>query len=763
MADLFDLPPARKTKEADKFVVNKSTNKKSASTVIKGGGIIGRIAEIKAKVSDLLGKYENEYDYFMQDTESAFKDYIYNCKYIGRCSIDTETTGLNPIRNKIVGLSLHSKNQKGVYVPLNHKSHITNLKIEGQLDPRLVSEQLKILVDNKVQFGYYNAAFDIRVLKNNLRIYIPAWFDAHLAAMCLNENEPHGLKNLHSKYVLDGKEDEFSFGDLFENITFDLVPIKTGYIYAARDAVDTTELIDFQLPYLDPNNELCKEYELEGVSKVFWNIEMPYVDVIVNMEDNGISVDTEYAKELSVKYHKIEQEKLQNFYNLVDGYKDDIDKYKKQHPNNKLSDPINVASPQQLAILFYDILKVPVIDKKSPRGTGAEILEKIDNPLCKAITEYRGVSKLLSTYIDVIPELKEEDGKVHCKFNQYGAKTGRLSSDSPNMQNIPSHNTDIRKMFMASEGCVMLSADFSQQEPRVMTAMCQDPQMIEAYKNNKDLYASIASLAFNKSYEDCLEFYPDGTTNKEGKGRRSSAKSILLGILYGRGLNSVAEQLNVTRDKAQEIQDKVFKGFPAIKKFEDDTIEMAKCDGFVTTFWGRKRRLPEMQFDEYEFSWIKGHGDLDPLSFNNEIVETEIPQSVKSDYIRKLRNNRFDSEKRSKILEEAKSNGIKIVDNGGKIADATRQCVNSRIQGSAADMSKIAGRIIYDNQRLKELGFKLLIPIHDEYLAECPKENAKECAKIFSDCMCSAAEDLGIPIKCDVSCSERWYGDEINL
>jgi DNA polymerase I-like protein with 3'-5' exonuclease and polymerase domains len=308
-----------------------------------------------------------------------------------------------------------------------------------------------------------------------------------------------------------------------------------------------------------------------------------------------------------------------------------------------------------------------------------------------------------------------------------------------------------------------------------MAAMCQDNIMLDAYKNNKDLYASIASLAFNKSYKDCLEFKTDDDGNyildengerityKEGKSRRDSAKTILLGILYGRGLNSVAEQLNTTKQKAQEIQDKVFKGFPAIKKFEDDTIEMAKTDGFVTTFWGRKRRLPEMQLDEYEFSWIEGHGDLDPLSFDNEIVETEIPQSVKSDYIRKLRNNRFDSEKRSKILEEAKSNGIKIVDNGGKIADATRQCVNSRIQGSAADMSKIAGRNIYDNERLRDLDFKLLIPIHDEYLAECPVENAKECKQLFSDCMCSPAADLGIPIKCDVTITDRWYGNTVSL
>ena len=301
-----------------------------------------------------------------------------------------------------------------------------------------------------------------------------------------------------------------------------------------------------------------------------------------------------------------------------------------------------------------------------------------------------------------------------------------------------------------------------------MAALCGDEMMLDAYRNDKDLYASIASLSFNKPYEDCLEFYLDehgnktDKVNKEGKERRQSAKSILLGILYGRGINSVAEQLNTTKQKAQQIQDKVFKGFPAIKQFEEDTIAMAKSDGFVTTYWGRKRRLPEMQLPEYEFKYMEGYGDFDPLSFDTAIVSTEVPINLQRKYIAKLRNV-WKREDRQKVYDEASTEGIQITDNGGKIADATRQCVNSRIQGSAADMSKIAGRIIYDNQRLKELGFKLLIPIHDEYLAECPIENAKECAELFSQCMCEAAKELHIPISCDTDVYHAWYGEKIEL
>ena len=761
MAGLFDLPSSRTNKEADKYVVNKSTNKKSASVVVKGGGLIEQIASMKALVESKLGKYKDDYIYFMAEDEEKFKEYIYNIRQTGRCSIDTETTGLDPISDKIVGLSLFSKGQKGLYVPINHKSYITGVEVEGQLDPKLIKEQLDLLVKDNIKFGMYNAKFDIRVLRNQLGSNIPCWFDAHLAGMCLNENEPHGLKTLHSKYVLKGQEDEFSFGKLFDGITFDLVPIKTGYIYAARDAVDTEELIDWQLPYLTKGSYENEKYGLEGVSKVFWDIEMPYISVLADMEDTGISFDTEYAAELSNKYNEIKQQNLDEFYRILDMYKDKLDDYRIKVPDNKLSDPVNIASPTQLAILFYDILKVPVVDEKSPRGTGSEILQKIDNPLCKAILDYRATDKLLSTYIDKLPEcINSKTGRIHCNFNQYGAKTGRMSSDNPNLQNIPSHNKDIRKMFIASEGCVMMSADFSQQEPKVMTAMCKDPEMIKAYLEGRDLHASIASLAFDKPYEDCLEFRPDGTTNKEGKERRSSAKSILLGILYGRGINSIAEQLHTTKDKAQKIQDKVFKGFPAIKQFEDDTIYMAQEYGFVTTFWGRKRRLPEMQLPEFEFKWAPGYGDIDPLSFDEVATEMEVPDNIKNEYVQKLRRSPF---KKRGIYEEARNNGIIITDNGGKIADATRQCVNSRIQGSAADMTKIAGAIINKNERLKEFGFKLLVPIHDEYLAECPIENAKECAKIFSDCMCEAAVDLNLPISVDVEITKAWYGERVEV
>lgn len=291
-----------------------------------------------------------------------------------------------------------------------------------------------------------------------------------------------------------------------------------------------------------------------------------------------------------------------------------------------------------------------------------------------------------------------------------------------------------------------------------MTMMCKDPLMINAYKEGKDLYAEIASLSFNTTYENCLEFRQDGTTNPEGKERRSQAKSILLGVLYGRGVPSIAEQLGTTTKKAQEIKDAVMKGFPAIENFEQDSIHMAEDVGYVTTLWGRKRRLPAMMLPDYEFEYIDKDSS-DPLAFDDE--DEEVPQQVIDKYIRKLKNA-WSPSKRIGIFEEAKAEGIKITDNT-RNKDITK-VVNARIQGSAADMSKLAMIKLNNDKQLREWGFRILIPVHDEVIAECPREHAKEVVERFAKIMSEApGEKFTIPIKCDVEVSDRWYGDSIKL
>jgi len=308
----------------------------------------------------------------------------------------------------------------------------------------------------------------------------------------------------------------------------------------------------------------------------------------------------------------------------------------------------------------------------------------------------------------------------------------------------------------------------------------------------KDLYAEIASKAFNQPYEECLEHFPQGSfiiqhtngswyyateeevANKEfnvrladgetdvykvGKERRTQAKSILLGALYGRGVASIAEQLGCTEQEAQAIKDSVFMAFPAIGEFEKTSLEMGKELGYVTTVCGRKRRLPDLQLPEYSFSWEEGfapEGDI--LDFDE--LEVEVPHNKQVYYTNRL-NNARGWKSRDKVIEIAKKEHIEIVSNRGKIGDATRQTVNSRIQGSSADLTKIAMIKLYLNEKLTKLGFRLLIQVHDEVIAECPKKNAKKCAKLLAKIMCESAEEiLEMPIKCDVECSDRWYGKE---
>ena len=294
--------------------------------------------------------------------------------------------------------------------------------------------------------------------------------------------------------------------------------------------------------------------------------------------------------------------------------------------------------------------------------------------------------------------------------------------------------------------------------------------MYDTFMKGKDLYSEIASVSFHRAYEDCLEFYLDENgnktdkTNKEGKEYRSQAKSILLGVLYGRGTASVAEQLRCTEDEAQAIKDSVFQGFPAIKKFEEDSLAMARELGYVTTVCGRKRRLPDLQLDDYEFKWKRGASNPyeDPLDFD-DIYGNIVPDNLCDYFWDKLMRAKYKKDI-AKIKEEADKQGIEIIDNRTKKGNARRQCVNARIQGSAADLTKLAMIELYRNERLRELGFKMLIPVHDEIIAECPEENAKECSELLAQTMSKAAEKiLGMPIKCDVALSYAWYGEEISV
>lgn len=726
---------------------------------------MGQIATITALVTQNLGQYED--DYLVIRDEDSLRKYVDKCIENGIVALDTETTGLNPILDEIVGFSMYTPGMKAMYVPLHHRSYITLEEVSDQLEVEFVREQIQRLEDNKVKFVLYNAKFDMRVLRHRVGVRITPYFDGYIAMRLLNENEPEsGLKPVHNKYVLNGKGDAFKFDHLFKGVSFDVVPIKLGYIYAAHDAKITFEVFMYFLPFLTIGSPECTEQALEGVSRVYWEIEMPIVEHVADMEDNGIALDFEYTAKLSEEYHQKLIDKEIEFSAICSAFDPEISEYrKKMGMACKLSDPINISSVQQIAILFYDIIGIDVIDKKNPRGTGEEIMSLIDLPIAKCLLEYRGIKKLLSTYIDKMPAIANpKTGRVHASFNQNGTDTGRFSSSDPNMQNIPSHNKDIRKMFMATKGYVMISSDYSAQEPRLMAHLSKDEKMVQAYLDGKDLYVEIAAIAFDKTYEQCLEFHPDGSKNPEGKERRGIAKAIVLGVAYGKGIPAIAADLNISVEKAQKIYDKIMKEFPGLKKLKEESEAAARKYGYVETFWGRKRRLPNINLPEYEFSYTEAQriANFDPF-FDSAIEAVTVDESQIKTYTSKLKKARSIAERKNVIWRAKENDGIVIKDNTGLIAEAVRQCVNSRVQGSAADETKIAMLLIGRNKRLKELGFRLLLPVHDELIGECPLENAKEASLLFQSLMLEAAKDLIVPSKCDLEITDRWYGEELEV
>lgn len=543
-----------------------------------------------------------------------------------------------------------------------------------------------------------------------------------------------------------------------------------------------------------------KYEDLAKVLNLAYEIEMPLVQVIAEMELNGMEVDLGYSKLLSAKFHKRLDEIDEKINQELLALKPKIDAWRLTPEANaksrkksgeldgkskseQLTDPINLGSPTQLAILFYDILKAPVVDKKQPRATGEDALKEIANKLhldiCEDLLERRELVKLISTYIDIIPELSTrwEDHRVRTHFNAYGAATGRLSSSDPiNFQNIPSHEKTIRMLFKAKDGYRIVGGDFSAQEPRLTAYMSQDPAMIKAYAEGKDLYSVIASMSFDRKYEDCLEFYPEGTEiqfegkpvicgykthqNKEGKKYRSMAKSILLGIEYGRGAASVGEQIGKSRDEAQAIIDNFFKRFPKVEQFINNSIKDAHELGYVEDVAGRRRRLPDAQLPKYEIKDINSNAfsDFNPfLLCENRKRESKLIEK----YRKKCETIKYAKEY-DKIKEEALKENIEIHSNTGFIAQAERQAVNSRIQGGAATLTKCALLSIFRDERLKEIGAYLINTVHDEILLEVPEQYSKQAEELLKENMINSAKKwvTNVDMSCDCYNVNCWYIDE---
>ena len=454
---LFEVPLRA---NQDKVVLNKvKSTAKKPSISVRSGGLASQIHNIIHNVDIALGQYRD--DYIMIQGEDELHRYLEACRCNRYISIDTETNGLNPFQNIIAGICIYTRGEKGAYIPVNHVNYITEAKIPNQLPSDIIIREFERLFEYRPDVDMFNAPFDIRFMRAfGIKSTYCTW-DTSVAARMMNENEPksqQGLKQLYNKYCLGGKGDAFAYDDLFKKVPFTHIPLDTAYLYAAHDPVITSELGDFQRQYMtyDPTVHLDSRNGMNGVAWVFKNIEMPIVEVVVDMETTGVAFDFEYNKSLADNYHKLLDEKMADLHDLIEPYNDDLAKYKAQHPRTKLDIPLNFGSPKQLEILLYDIIGLDAgTDKRTKqpiRGTGKDILKSLDHPICKAILEYRALDKLVGTYIDKLPNCVEPtDNRIHCNFKQYGADTGRFSSNNPNLQNLPSKNHDIRKSFIADK------------------------------------------------------------------------------------------------------------------------------------------------------------------------------------------------------------------------------------------------------------------------------------------------------------------------
>ena len=724
--------------------------------------------------TDLQVISQNVVEYFKDSksilitSEEQLSEYIDECIKAGYAGIDTETTGLDRIKDTIVGSSLYYPGGQECYIPNKHIVPIFDEPYKNQLTYEQCQRQFQRLVDAKVKMIFANADFDLAMIYKDYKVDFidTCYYDVILAWRCLKENELHNdLKSLYNKYVLRGKGDPKRFSDFFPTQLFPYCKPEVAKLYAANDAKITFELFKWQLPYLTKTHPKCQKAHLEKIADLVWNVEFPLIKVCQNLFRTGMYIDQEVAARLREKYNGEREREMEKLRDMVQDVVDHVDFPVGKAPFHSGKD-FNPTSPPHVKHLLYTLMKLPQGPKS---GTGKEVLHEINLPITNQILKVRSLGVLINTFVDKLPKSVAPDGRIHAQFKSIGADTGRFSSQAPNLQNIPSHASDIRHMFRASPGYVMLSSDYSQQEPKITAFISNDPNMVKAFKEGKDIYSTIASIAFNMPYERCLEFHPETHEYQpDGKARRGEAKTIVLGICYGRSVVTIGEQLYGTDDsltdeektkKAQSVYDAVLQAFPNLRKLMIDTQATAKRLGYVETILGRRRHIPDMQLPEFEFKAMAGYvnPDIDPLDTSTLHKSSDIPERIVKQLEKEFKSYKYFGQiaKRTKELAEEH---IRVINNRSKITDASRKCVNSAVQGSAAEMTKLALLNIFNSDEWKQIGGKVLVPVHDEIIVEVPAENAEKGAELLSSMMSDAGNFLPFPINCDVETWYRWSG-----
>ena len=491
---------------------------------------------------------------------AQFERWLEQLKAADSFVFDTETTSLDYMQARVVGVSFAVEAFKAAYVPFAHDYE----DAPEQLSEEQVLGALKPLLEDpdKGKIGQ-NLKYDKHVLMNHDIVMQGISDDSMLASYIVDSTSRHDMDTLAKKYLdVDTIHFEDVAGKGAKQITFDKVPLEQAGPYAAEDADITLRLHQVL------QAKLAKD---EGLQKIYREIELPLLDVLQRIEHTGVKVDVEMLKQQSKELtESIEAIKTQA-YELA-------------------GEEFNLASPKQIQHILFEKMEIPVI-RKTPKGqpsTAEDVLQELaeEYELPKLLLESRSLSKLKSTYTDKLPKMVQpQTGRVHTSYHQAVAATGRLSSADPNLQNIPIRSAEgrkIRQAFIPEDGRVMMAADYSQIELRIMAHLSADEGLLNAFSNNIDVHSATAAEVFGM------------TLDEVGVEERRAAKAINFGLIYGMSAFGLAKQLNITRFDAQDYIDVYFDRYPGVKRYMDETRVQAHDDGYVETVYGRRLYLPEI-------------------------------------------------------------------------------------------------------------------------------------------------------------------------
>lgn len=591
------------------------------------------------------------HSYHLVDGEEAIQNLIDTISNQEACCFDTETTGLDPIVSELVGISFAFKEGEAYYVPFPVEFDKAKELIE-KFRPFFESEEI-------TKIGQ-NIKYDIIVLKK---------YDIHVKGQLFDTMIAHYLINPELRHNMDYMAETYL---KYRTIHIDELIGARGKNQLNMGSLKPEQIKDYACEDADVTLKLKtileKAIEKQDLGKLLYEIELPLIYVLADMEYTGVRLDTnalgEYSKKLTQIMNAIETE----IFNLAET-------------------EFNINSAKQVGEVLFDKLKIVDKPKKTKTGqyvTSEETLESIkdSHPIVSKILEYRGLKKLLSTYIDALPQLVSPiDSKVHTSYNQTVTSTGRLSSSNPNLQNIPireDQGREIRKAFIADEGCTFFSADYSQIELRIMAHLSQDPNMVDAFNSGEDIHAATAAKIYKLPISEVTS------------DMRRKAKTANFGIIYGISVFGLAERLSIPRGEAKELIDGYFATYPKVKEYMDKSITQARDKTYVETVFGRKRFLPDINSRN---ATVRGY--------------------------------------------------------------AERNAINAPIQGSAADIIKVAMNRIFERFEKENIQSKMILQVHDELNFNVLNDELDKVQKIVIEEMENAYK-LSVPLKADCGKGRNW-------